>query len=37
MCGEQHEAEADTKAVSVILFDEIIFGTNGLYHCVFKS
>ena len=36
-CGEHHDAEADTKAVAVILFDEAVFGTNGLYHCVFKS
>ena len=35
-CYKHHDAEADTKDVAVILFDEPVFGRNGLYHCVFK-
>lgn len=34
-CGEHHDADADTRAVAVILFDMHIKG--GLYDCVFKS
>lgn len=36
-CGEHHDADADTKAVAVILFDYDQFGDQGLYHCVYKS
>ena len=36
-CGEHHDADADTRAVAVILFDSDQFGNKGLYHCVFKS
>lgn len=36
-CGEHHDADADTRAVAVILFDKRQFGTRGLYHCVFAS
>ena len=37
VCGEHHDAEADTKAVAVILFDEEQFKSQSLYHCIFKS
>lgn len=36
VCGQHHDAEADTKAIAVILFDQEQF-SRGLYHCVFKS
>lgn len=36
-CGERHDAEADTRAVAVILFDEKQFKNQGLFHCVFKT
>ena len=36
-CGNHHDAEADTRAVAVILFDSQQFGNKGLYHCVFKT
>ena len=37
VCGEHHDADADTKAVAVILFDQQQFKSKGLYHCVFQS
>ena len=37
VCGDHHDAEADTRAVAVILFDQEQFGNRGLYHCVFKT
>lgn len=36
-CGNHHDADADTRAVAVILFDEKQFGKKSLYHAVFKS
>ena len=36
-CGNHHDADADTRAVAVILFDEKQFGNKSLYHAVFKS
>jgi len=36
-CGDHHDAEADTRAVAVILFDSEQFGTRSLYNCTFKS
>ena len=36
-CGEHHDAEADTRAIAVILFDVSLFGSKSLYHTVFKS
>ena len=36
-CGEHHDAEADTRAVATILFDQEVFPSTGLYNCVFKS
>ena len=36
-CGEHHDAEADTRAVAAILFDQVQFPSTGLYNCVFKS
>ena len=37
VCGEHHDAEADVKGVSVMLFDETQFGAASLYHTVFKN
>ena len=37
VCGEHHDADADTRGVQVILFDEKQFGQRSLYHTVFKS
>ena len=37
VCGDHHDAVADTRAVAVILFDEKQFKQNSLYHTVFKS
>ena len=37
VCGEHHDADADTRAVAVTLFDGQVFGNKGLHHCVFKS
>ena len=37
VCGDHHDADADTRAVAVILFDEPQFGRDSLYHAVFKS
>ena len=36
-CGQHHDADADTRAVHVILFDQKQFGRHGLHHCVFNS
>ena len=36
-CGNHHDADADTRAVSVILFDQVQFKDQGLHHCVFKK
>ena len=36
-CGQHHDADADTPAVYVILFDQKQFGRHGLHHCVFYS
>lgn len=36
-CGDHHNAEADTRAVAVILFDQAQFPDKGLYQKVFKS
>ena len=36
-CGDHHDADADTRAVAVILFDQVQFKNQGLYHCVFKQ
>ena len=36
-CGSHHDADADTKAVAIILFDKKEFGNAGLQHCVFHS
>ena len=35
-CGEHHDADADTRAVAVILFDRQQFGKNGLWYLVSK-
>ena len=37
VCGTHHDADADTKAVHVILFDAPQFGDKGLHGCVFKG
>ena len=37
VCGDHHNALADTKAVAVILFDEEQFGAKSLHACIFKS
>ena len=37
VCGDHHDAVADTRAVAVILFDEKQFKKSSLYHTVFKS
>ena len=37
VCGEHHDADADTRAAQVLLFDEKQFGRRSLYHAVFKS
>ena len=36
-CGTHHDADADTKAVHVILFDHRQFGNRGLHGFVFKG
>ena len=36
-CGQHHDADADTRAVAVILFDELLFGQKSLQYTVFKS
>ena len=36
-CGNHHDADADTRAVAVILFDQVQFPRTGLHQCVFKS
>ena len=36
-CGEHHDADADTRAVAVVLFDQKQFGSQGLWHLVFKT
>ena len=37
VCGEHHDADADTRMVAVVLFDESQFGRSSLHHAVFKS
>lgn len=37
VCGTHHDADADTRAVAVILFDQKEFTETGLHHCVFNS
>ena len=37
VCGEHHDAVADTRAVAVILFDKEQFGDKSLQHCVFHT
>ena len=37
VCGEHHDAEADTRAIAVILFDLSLFGDKSLYNTVFNS
>lgn len=37
VCGEHHDAVADTRAVAVILFDKDQFGDNSLHHHVFDT
>ena len=36
-CGSHHDADADTRAVAAILYDQEQFGSNGLHNCVFRS
>ena len=36
-CGTHHDADADTKAVYVILFDQAQFGDKGLHGFAFKG
>ena len=39
VCGEHHDADADTRMVDVgvVLFDEKQFSKHSLYHVVFKN
>ena len=37
VCGSHHDADADTRAVAAILFDQPQFGNSGLYGRVFNS
>ena len=37
VCGEHHDADADTRAVAVVLFDWVQFQKKGLWHLVFKG
>ena len=36
-CGEHHDADADTRAVAVVLFDWEQFRKAGLWYLVFKT
>ena len=35
ICGDHHDADADTRAVAVILFDQSTFGQRSLYNTIF--
>ena len=37
VCGSHHDADADTRAVATILYDQEQFGNKGLHSCVFLS